>query len=195
MSRIAYVPGTFDLFHTGHLRLLAGAAALVSPGGSVVVGVNTDEFVVRYKGVAPIVPFADRVAVLESCGHVGRVVCNEGGEDSRPVIEKAFGLRPAVASLGPLGDRLIVHGDDWVGPPYLAQLGVTQGWLEERGIMVVFLGYTGGVSTSGIVERVLARSSGRGSREAGDPGKIMTSRPGRFAEGLARRALAWRSFA
>lgn len=152
MSRIAYVPGTFDLFHTGHLRLLAGAAALVSAGGSVVVGVNTDEFVVRYKGAAPIIPYADRVAVLESCGHVGRVVCNVGGEDSRPAIDLAF------QDVSPRwGCRLIVHGDDWVGPAYLEQLGVSQGWLSERAIMVVYVGYTVGVSTSEIVERVRGR--------------------------------------
>jgi cytidyltransferase-like protein len=46
--------GTFDLLHVGHLELLAGCRELAGGSGSVVVAVNRDAFVERYKGRRPV---------------------------------------------------------------------------------------------------------------------------------------------
>ena len=54
--------GTFDLFHIGHLRLLQRLRAL---GDRLVVGVSTDEFN-HIKGKKTVVPFADRIAIIQS---------------------------------------------------------------------------------------------------------------------------------
>jgi rfaE bifunctional protein nucleotidyltransferase chain/domain len=46
---IVFTNGVFDLFHVGHLRLLQSARAL---GGSLVVGINSDDSARRLKGRA-----------------------------------------------------------------------------------------------------------------------------------------------
>jgi len=54
--------GTYDLFHIGHLRLLQRLASL---GDRLIVGVSTDEFN-HLKGKKTVVPFADRIEIVQS---------------------------------------------------------------------------------------------------------------------------------
>jgi glycerol-3-phosphate cytidylyltransferase len=62
--------GTFDLFHIGHLRLLQRLRSL---GDRLVVGVSTDEFN-RVKNKNTVVPFADRIKIVESIRDVDLVI-------------------------------------------------------------------------------------------------------------------------
>lgn len=70
-SRIILANGCFDVLHVGHVRYLAGARKL---GDVLVVGVNSDEQVVRLKGPGrPVLPEQERaeiVAALESVSYV-----------------------------------------------------------------------------------------------------------------------------
>ncbi len=134
--RRAYVGGTFDLFHAGHVNLLREAAALAS---EVVVSLNEDAFAARYKR-RPVQSLEERRAVVDACRYVDRVVVNVGAEDSRPAIEL-------------VAPDVIVHGDDWVGDAYLAQLGVDDAWLRARRIAVAYVRYTPGISTSALIAR------------------------------------------
>lgn len=128
-----YVPGTFDCLHVGHINLLDYAASL----GQVWVGLNSDEFCEQYKR-RPVYSLEDRIRIVESLRQVDEVIVNTGGYDSKPAILEA-------------APRYIVHGDDWTGPAYLKQLGVTQEWLGCRGITIVHPPYTKGVSTTQII--------------------------------------------
>jgi glycerol-3-phosphate cytidylyltransferase len=128
--------GTFDLFHRGHVRLLARCRALAGLGGIVVVALNPDDFVAQFKGRAPVVPLADRMEVVRSCRYVDRVIVGSG-RDSTDAIED-------------VGPDIIAIGDDWKERDYLGQLGVTQEYLDERRIRIVYLPYTQGVSSSQI---------------------------------------------
>jgi len=132
-----YTGGTFDLFHIGHVRLLWRCSKLASPDGEVVVALNTDDFVAAYKGRPPVIPYAERREILEACRYVDRVVPNHGGADSKPAIEW---VQPDI----------IAVGSDWQDRDYHAQMGFTQAWLDERGIRLIYLPYTEGVSTSDI---------------------------------------------
>lgn len=129
--------GTFDLFHAGHVRLLHRCANL---GDRVIVGLNTDEFVERFKGRRPVVPYDGRAEVLNACRYVSRVVPNDQADGS------------ALGVIADSGADLIVVGSDWENRDYLGQLGVPADWLQARGIGVVFLPYTEGVSTTAIRE-------------------------------------------
>ena len=52
-----------------------------------------------------------------------------------------------------LGIRISAVGDDWLPlSRYLAQLGVTDRWLRQRGISVRFIGRTTGQSSTKIRE-------------------------------------------
>lgn len=145
-----YVPGTFDCLHTGHINLLDFAATLggstqgsTAPGyarAEVWVGLNTDEFCERYKR-RPVFSLEERIRIVESLRQVDEVIVNTGDEDSRPAILEC-------------APRYIVHGDDWTGRAYLDQLGVTEEWLEQRGIEVVHPPYTSGVSTTDVIARM-----------------------------------------
>ena len=70
-NRKVYTGGTFDLFHTGHVNLLRQCKEI---GDYVVVSLNTDEFIYRYKGEYPIISYEERKDVLLSCKYVDEVV-------------------------------------------------------------------------------------------------------------------------
>lgn len=131
-----YTGGTYDLFHAGHVEFLRRARAL---GSHLTVSLNTDEFCAEFKRT-PVCTYFERKIVLEACRYVDAVVKNTGGSNSKPAIRRA---RPDI----------IAAGSDW-GEAIYAQWGVTREWLDGRGIAVIFLPYTPGVSTSDIIERV-----------------------------------------
>ena len=77
-----YTGGTFDLFHEGHVELLRSCKRLAGDG-LVIVALNTDEFIERFKASGPVQTYRERKTVLESCKYVDLVVPNIGEEDSR----------------------------------------------------------------------------------------------------------------
>lgn len=137
MGLVIYTGGTFDLFHAGHVELLRRCAEL----GSVVVSLNTDEFIEAYKGRKPVISYEERAKVLDSCRYVDRVVPNIGGNDSRIAIDL---VKP----------DLIVIGSDWAQRDYHAQMSFNQEWLDERGIGLCYVPYTRGISTTDIKTRM-----------------------------------------
>ena len=134
---ITYTGGTFDLLHVGHIELLEACRELAGPRGRVVVSLNRDEFVERYKGRRPSQPYAVREELLRACSLVDLVVCNAGDEDSRIAIDV---VQPDV----------LVIGDDWRDRDYHGQLGLDQAWLDERRLWIEYVPRTRGTSTTGI---------------------------------------------
>lgn len=139
MPRWVYVGGTFDLFHYGHARFLEQC----SKYGNVIVAINTDDFCERYKR-KPILTLQERMESVSACKWVDEVVVNIGDEDSGRTID----------SVQDLGIRHIAHGDDWTGDALIKQLGISQEWLDKRGISMLYIPYTKGISTTDIIERV-----------------------------------------
>ena len=143
---IVLTMGTFDLFHAGHVNILNRCRAIASEddrqGGSVVVGLNTDEFVAAYKGRLPVVAYADREAVVKACRYVDAVLPNAQPDGT---------VRGLVAAVRP---RVIVVGSDWQERDYLGQIGLNDWDLTDRGIRIVYAPYTEGISTTTIRERV-----------------------------------------
>lgn len=134
-----YVGGTFDLFHYGHARFLEEC----SKHGKVIVAINTDDFCERYKR-KPILTLGERIESVRSCKWVDDVVVNVGDEDTGLTIDLVKDKKISY----------IAHGDDWMGPALMAQLGITQKWLDSRSIKMLYIPYTKGVSTSEIIGRV-----------------------------------------
>jgi rfaE bifunctional protein nucleotidyltransferase chain/domain len=70
--RVVFTNGVFDILHAGHVGYLAWARA---QGDLLVVGMNVDASVRALKGPErPIVPFADRAAVVAGLRSVDAVV-------------------------------------------------------------------------------------------------------------------------
>lgn len=68
---VGYTAGAFDMFHIGHLNLIRNAKGLCD---YLIVGVTTDELIFEMKGKKPIIPFDERVEVLQSIKEVNAVV-------------------------------------------------------------------------------------------------------------------------
>ena len=134
---LIYTGGTFDLFHAGHVEFLKRC----SQYGQVIVSLNTDEFIAEYKGKPPVMNLEERTAVVEACRFVAGTVCNIGGLDSTIAIEE---VEP----------DLIVIGSDWARRNYYGQMGFDQDWLDQRGIGLMYLPYTQGISSTEIKARL-----------------------------------------
>lgn len=137
MGLKVYSGGTFDTPHWGHVNFLQKCAQL----GDVYVALNTDEFISEYKGSAPVMSFAERKAVIAEFRCVTSVIDNWGGADSKAVIEA---IKPDIIAIG----------SDWAKKDYYAQMGFDQDWLDERGISLIYIPYTRGISTTDIKRRL-----------------------------------------
>lgn len=138
---VIYTGGTFDLFHAGHVNLLKRCKDIAGVNGKVVVSVNSDAFVSKYKGLTPVMSQDERVNVLKSCKFVDEVIINMGDEDSKSTI----------VSIQP---QYIVIGSDWARKDYYKQMNFTQDWLDEMGIGLVYVPYSHGISTTEIKKRI-----------------------------------------
>ena len=131
---IVCTPGTWDMFHVGHLNLIKGAKAL---GDILVVGVKTDDLVFRDKGHHPLMTYEDRVAVLQSCRYVD-VVVPEDEIDREHLLEQ-------------IGADVLVAGDDWWDKKVRGHE-----YMVQHNKRVVYLPYTAGRSST-ILRKALAR--------------------------------------
>lgn len=132
-----YTGGTFDLLHSGHVNFLNRCSEL----GEVIVALNTDEFIESYKGKPPIMNYAEREAVLNALESVYDVIPNRGGADSRISIEIE-------------DPDIVAIGSDWARKNYYKQMMFDQDWLDERGIALLYIPYTQGISTTDIKGRL-----------------------------------------
>ena len=141
MSKL-FTGGSFDLFHSGHVNFLKQCRKIVGPDGLVVVSLNTDEFIKEYKGRSPIMSYSERETVLLNSVYVDEVVPNIGGADSKPSIEQ-------------VNPDFVVIGSDWAKRDYYQQMQFTQEWLDEREIVLCYVPYTEGISTTELKKRLL----------------------------------------
>jgi glycerol-3-phosphate cytidylyltransferase len=137
-TKIVYIGGTFDLFHVGHVRLLHQCAQNFR---DVVVSLNTDEFVERYKHKRPVYTLNERIEILRSCSYVDSVIVNVGCEDSTKSIDV-------------ISPDYIAHGDDWTGNSLMRQMGLTEEYMKRKNISFFYVPYTKGISSSQIRKKL-----------------------------------------
>ncbi|WNN94666.1 nucleotidyltransferase [Streptomyces phage Phredrick] len=147
MSNVVYTGGTFDLFHEGHVELLRSCKRIAGPDGIVVVALNTDEFIARFKINPPVQSYREREVVLTSCRYVDMVVPNVGEENSKITIEKFMldNQRPV---------DIVAIGSDWAGRDYYGQMGFTKAWLDSLDITLVYVDRRTGMSTTKIKDKL-----------------------------------------
>ncbi|MDQ6471037.1 adenylyltransferase/cytidyltransferase family protein [Flavobacterium sp. LHD-80] len=126
-KKIIYTSGTFDMFHSNHLKMIKYARGL---GETLIVGVSSDELVCSYKK-APIIPFEERLAIIEALKYPD-VVIPQRSLDHTELVKN-------------LNIDAFVVGDDWVGK---------YDYLRELGIEVFYFPYGDGVSSSKLKEDI-----------------------------------------
>lgn len=139
--KLGYTQGTFDLFHVGHLNLINNAKVYCD---SLVVGVNDDELVLKYKNKRTNVKAEDRVRIVEAIKGVDRAIITHTLDKIK--IHELIKF------------DVIFIGDDWKGNERWKQ---TEEELAKIGVDVVYLPYTKGISTTSLTGRIQSRIQGK----------------------------------
>jgi D-beta-D-heptose 7-phosphate kinase/D-beta-D-heptose 1-phosphate adenosyltransferase len=131
-GKIVFTNGTFDILHPGHVSYLAQARKL---GTHLVVALNTDASVKRYKGpTRPVNSLEDRMLVMASLEAVDFVT----SFDEDTPLELIRQLRP----------NILVKGGDWEVAKIVGAVDVLS-W----GGKVKSLPFVAGKSTTSILEK------------------------------------------
>lgn len=131
---IGYTTGVYDMLHVGHINLLNRAKSLCD---KLIVGVSVDELVQSYKNKTPIIPFEQRIKIIENIKSVDMAI---------PQYDM-----DKIAACKKLKVDYLFVGDDWYE---------TDKWkayekeLEKLGTKVIYLPYTSGISSTAMREKL-----------------------------------------
>ena len=134
--KIGYTSGVYDMFHIGHLNILERAKERCD---RLIVGVSTDELVEEYKHKRPVIPFEQRIKIVQAIRFVDEVI-PQVSMNKMTVWEKYH-------------FNAIFHGDEWKGSPLYETYKEE---FEKIGVDIVFLPHTDGISSS-----ILRESTGK----------------------------------
>lgn len=132
--KLGYTTGVFDLFHIGHLNILRRAKECCE---YLVVGVSTDECVKEYKNKITIIPFEERIAIVEAIKYVDKVIPQVNMNKMNAWEELKFDA--------------IFHGDDWKGSSLYDEY---ERELAQVGVHLVFLPHTEGISSTQLAKKL-----------------------------------------
>jgi rfaE bifunctional protein nucleotidyltransferase chain/domain len=134
---IVTLNGSFDLLHSGHLHILYEAA---QQGDVLIIALNSDDSIKKYKSPKrPFIPLNERIKLLSAISFVHFVTWFEE-TDPRAILDE---IKPDVH----------VNGADW------GKDCVEKEVIERSGGRVHIVSLIEGLSTSRIVEKILATSS------------------------------------
>ena len=122
MKKIGYTTGVFDLFHIGHLNILKRAKLECD---YLIVGITTDELALSAKIQKPVIPFQERMEIVESIKFVDEVV----PQTSYNKMEAWNNLK---------FDRMFV-GDDWKGTKEWIKIEKD---LSQYNVEIIYFSYT-----------------------------------------------------
>jgi glycerol-3-phosphate cytidylyltransferase len=125
---IGYTTGVFDMFHIGHLNILRRAKEKCD---YLIVGVSTDEVVREYKNKSPIIPYAERVAIVAAIKYVDEVVPQTTMDKLEFLKQRHFDV--------------MFHGDEWKGTELYNRY---EREFVIYGARIEYLPHTEGISSS-----------------------------------------------
>lgn len=132
--RVGYTTGVFDLFHIGHLNILEKSKEMCD---YLIVGVSTDELVRKYKNKTPIIPFEERIKIIEAIKYVDKVVPQINMDKMDAWRKFHFDV--------------MFHGNDWNGSDLYLEI---EKKFNEKGIDLIFLPHTEGTSSTIISKKI-----------------------------------------
>ena len=126
--KTGYTTDVYEMFHIGHLNLLKRARQQCE---RLIVGVSTDELAEAYKQKHPVIPFRERIAIVESIKYVDEAVPQTSMDKMEAWNRLHFDV--------------LFHGTDWKDSVMYQKIRKD---FENTGVDVVFLEYTKGVSST-----------------------------------------------
>lgn len=136
MKKIGYTTGVFDLFHIGHLNVLKRARLECD---YLIVGVTSDELSIAAKKKKPVIPFQERMEIVEAIKFVDEVVPQVNYDKEEAWNNLKF-------------DMMFV-GDDWKGTDKWNQIEKD---FAEFGVEIFYFPYTSHTSST-ILRDVLSK--------------------------------------
>jgi glycerol-3-phosphate cytidylyltransferase len=136
--KVGYTTGVYDLFHIGHLNILKRAKEMCD---YLIVGVTTDEEVMRVKNKKTIIPFNERHDIVQAIEYVGIAVPESNTNKLEAWKTYKFDV--------------IFKGDDWKGTP---KWNHYESEFSKLNVDVVYFPYTDGTSST-ILRSVLDKIS------------------------------------
>lgn len=136
--KIGYTTGVFDMFHIGHLNILKKAKEQCD---YLIVGVSTNDIVKSYKNKTPIIPFEERIAIVQELKCVDKAVPQTSMNKMEAWEKYHF--------------NALFHGSDWKGSEMYNNM-IKE--FSEVGVDVVFLPHTDGISST-LLSEVLYKIS------------------------------------
>lgn len=133
---IGYIAGVFDLFHIGHLNLLRRAKEQCN---YLIVGIVTDEGVIRHKKSNPAIPFEERMEIVRACRYVDQVVEIPLGQGDTDEAYRRYKF------------DVQFSGSDYADDP---KWKAKRDFLQRHGADLVFFPYTEGISTTQLKDKV-----------------------------------------
>jgi len=123
-----FTSGCYDLFHSGHLNILQQSKKIAH---HLIVGVSTDELIIKEKGRKPVIPFVDRKAIVESIRYVDEVIPQKD-KNKQNIVDK-------------YNIDVITVGSDWKGkyPPVTCKM--------------IYFSYTEGISSTSLRAKLLQK--------------------------------------
>lgn len=131
--KVGYTQGAFDMFHIGHLNLLKRAKEQCDV---LIVGINSDNLVYEYKNKKTIISEKERAEIVSSIKYVDDVLIINTLDKLHIWENVRF-------------DAIFI-GSDWEGNLRWKQ---TEKDMQTKGVEVVYLEYTQGISSSIIRNR------------------------------------------
>ena len=129
--KIGYTCGVFDLFHVGHLNLLENCKKQCE---TLIVGVCTDEYVIKIKNKTPIFSQEERTRIIEALDVVDKAeIVDIPKVNDKELAQKYFKF------------DVLFSGDDWKGTERYIE---TEKQFEKIGVNIEYLPYTQGISTT-----------------------------------------------
>mgnify|MGYP005990277263 FL=1 len=128
MKKIGYTTGVFDLFHIGHLNVLKRAKLECD---YLIVGVTSDELSISAKNKKPVIPFSERMDIVEAIKFVDEVVPQMNYDKEEAWNNLKF-------------DMMFV-GDDWKGTDKWNQIEKD---FAQKGVEIFYFPYTTHTSSS-----------------------------------------------
>ena len=134
-KKIIFTNGCFDLVHAGHISSFRQARRF---GDVLFLGVNSDDSVRRLKGEnRPIIAQENRITLLSAISYIDYIVLFD--EDTPEELIQA--IKPDV----------LVKGKDWAGKPVAGDQ-----FVRSRGGQVCFIDLEGELSTTNIIQKIVA---------------------------------------